>query len=346
MPRTKKAGTTVKKKKKKSTARRARKQYSILEAENQEANKMIEIDETIVALQSGPAGMGESEVQIDDFADVSEERASIISIVKGLEGQVETAFELKDLLEAELDNVRGKLAEESEARAELEVQVESLEAGSALVEQLRADISFAEDERNKLHRLLSEAQPQLEEVTVERDSVVDKLDLTEERTRELEGEKIALEAQVLNLKDKITDTDSLRQEFAEVTEEHKHSCKQVHDLTKSLEVSESSKTTFEKEQTATQKEMQALRKQMDQLREQVTDSRTQSSELSMQLEDQQATNQELMESNSRLENEVQLVNNKYEVTKGELDAFKNALRDIRSEATRTSGRVRQRYFDK
>jgi len=64
------------------------------------------------------------------------------------------------------------------------------------------------------------------------------------------------------------------------------------------------------------------------------------------LEDQQATNRELMESNARLENEVQLVNNKYEVTKGELDAFKNALRDIRSEATRTSGRVRQRYFAK
>ncbi|MHC4494789.1 MAG: hypothetical protein ACYSYM_03085, partial [Planctomycetota bacterium] len=123
MPKTKKAGTTVKKKKKKSTARRARKRYSTLKAENQEANKMIEIDDTIVALQSGPAGMGESEVQINDFADISEERASIISIVKGLEGQVETAFELKDLLEAELDNVRGKLAEESEARAELEVQV-------------------------------------------------------------------------------------------------------------------------------------------------------------------------------------------------------------------------------
>jgi chromosome segregation ATPase len=92
--------------------------------------------------------------------------------------------------------------------------------------------------------------------------------------------------------------------------------------------------------------MQALRKQMDQLREQVTESRTQSSELSMQLEDQQATNRELMESNVRLENEVQMVTNKYEVARGELDAFKNALRDIRSEATRTSGRVRQRYFDK
>ena len=346
MPKSKKAVATVKKKKKKSTARRARKQYSTLEAKNQEAHEMIEIDETIVALQSSPAGMGESGVQINDFADVSEERASIISIVKGLEGQVETAFELKDLLEAELDNVRGKLAEESGARAELEVQVESLEAGSALVEQLRADISFAEEERNKLHGLLSEAQPQLEEVTTERDSVVEKLGLTEERTKELEGEKIALEAQVLNLKDKITDTGSLRREFAEVTEAHRSSRKQMHDLTKSLEASESSKTALERELTVTQQEMQALRKQMDKLREEITNSRTQSSDLGMQLEDQQATNREIMESNARLENEVQMVNNKYEVTKGELDAFKNALRDIRSEATRTSGRVRQRYFDK
>jgi len=39
-----------------------------------------------------------------------------------------------------------------------------------------------------------------------------------------------------------------------------------------------------------------------------------------------------------------MVNINYKATKNELDASKNALRDIRSEATQTSGRVRQRYF--
>jgi hypothetical protein len=39
-----------------------------------------------------------------------------------------------------------------------------------------------------------------------------------------------------------------------------------------------------------------------------------------------------------------MVNIKYEAVKNELDAFKNAIRDIRSEASQTSGRVRQKYL--
>ena len=58
----------------------------------------------------------------------------------------------------------------------------------------------------------------------------------------------------------------------------------------------------------------------------------------------QAANKELMESQSSLENEMKLVKINYESARVELETFKNALRDIRSEAVRTSGRVRQRYF--
>jgi len=39
-----------------------------------------------------------------------------------------------------------------------------------------------------------------------------------------------------------------------------------------------------------------------------------------------------------------MLNINYEAARNELDAFKKALCDIRSEATQTSGRVRQRYF--
>jgi hypothetical protein len=39
-----------------------------------------------------------------------------------------------------------------------------------------------------------------------------------------------------------------------------------------------------------------------------------------------------------------MLNINYETARNELDASKKALRDIRSEATQTSGRVHQRYF--
>ncbi len=337
MAKTKKKKKTVKKKKKaatqkkKTTARKKKNNKSLLES-------------VADAVDSTTAASKESELKIEDFVDVSEERASIISIVKGLEGQVETAFKLKEVLETELDSTQKRLAEELDARSQLEAQVESLQGRAVLAEQLREDISFVEEERNKFANLLAQIQPQLEEVTAERDSLAEQMASTETNVKKLEGKKTALDAQVMNLKDKITDANRLREELAEITEAHRGSHKQVHDLTRRLEASEASKDALERELAGTYQNARTLREEVEKLREKVTGADNRIADLRVQLEDQQATNRELMEINTRLENEIKMVNINYEAAKNELDAFKNAMRDIRSEATRTSGRVRQRHL--
>ena len=286
----------------------------------------------------------QSEIKLEDFADVSQERASIISIVKGLEGQVETAFKLKEVLEAELETVQKKWSEELDARAHLEAQIASLEGQAALAEQLREDISFAEEERNKFANLLAQIQPQLADVTVERDSLVKQLASTETNAKELESEKMALEAQVMNLKDKITDADCLRKELMETTEANRGLREQVHDLTRRLEASETSKDALGRELAGTHQNARTLREEVEDLRKKITGANSRIADLCIQFEDQQTANQELIETNTRLENEIKTTNINYEAARKELDAFKNALRDIRSEATQTSGRVRQRYL--
>jgi len=99
------------------------------------------------------------EVEAENFEGVSEDSASIISIVKDLEEQVETAFNQKEALEAELDETKKRLSEELAARAQLEARVISLEAQVARAEQSREDISFAEEERDKSAKLPAETQP-------------------------------------------------------------------------------------------------------------------------------------------------------------------------------------------
>jgi DNA repair exonuclease SbcCD ATPase subunit len=295
-------------------------------------------------LQTIPFDIEEGTLRMEDFADVSEERTSIISIVKGLEGQVETAFELKKVLEAELDATQKQLSEESEARTQLEIQVTSLEAEAALASQLREDISFAEEERNKYANLLAQTQEQLEGVTAERDSLAEQTASAEVHTKELKDETTALEAKVINLEDRVIDFNRLRGELMEMTEAHKDSREQVHDLTRSLEALEASRDALERELTGAHQNAETLRAERGKLQGKVTVAENRATDLRIQLEDQQAANRELIEINTRLENEIKKVNIKYDTVKKELDAFKNALRDIRSEAARTSGRVRQRYF--
>jgi len=99
------------------------------------------------------------EIEGENFEDVSEDSASIISIVKNLEEQVEAAFNQKEVLEAELDATKKRLSEELAVRAQLEARVISLEAQVARAEHSREDISFAEEDRDKSAKLPAETQP-------------------------------------------------------------------------------------------------------------------------------------------------------------------------------------------
>jgi chromosome segregation ATPase len=118
-----------------------------------------------------------------------------------------------------------------------------------------------------------------------------------------------------------------------------------------LETSEASKVTLERELAGTIQDAQALREQVEELRakveklkDELTGADGRAGDLRTQLEEQQASNRKLIENTTRVENEIKMVNINYEANKNELDAFKNAMRDIRSEASRTSGRVQQKYL--
>jgi chromosome segregation ATPase len=201
-------------------------------------------DAVITAPKTSRSRTGSGTKKSEDFADASEERASIISTVKGLEGQVETVFKLNEILEDQLDTAQKKLSEELATRIQSEVQAaRRLEASEA------------------------------SKVTLE---------------RELSGA--------------IQEAEALREEVEE------------------------------------------LRAEVEKLQDELTGSDGRTTDLRIQLEDQQTSNRKLMETTTRLENEIKMLNINYDANKNELDAFRNAMREIRSEATRTSGRVQQKYL--
>ena len=90
--------------------------------------------------------------------------------------------------------------------------------------------------------------------------------------------------------------------------------------------------------------MTTAQKQGGSLQEKLMAANSRMAEIRAHLEEQQVTNRDIMEANTRLENETKTSKFRYETVKKELDAFKTAMHDIHSEASRSSGRVRQRYF--
>jgi chromosome segregation ATPase len=348
----KKKVSASKTKKKPATAPRKKRSRRPLEeiVAEQLAPAQEELDQLIPSAERGDTGpqasymdFDDSASDIDDFTDVSQERSSIISIVRGFEEQVETAFALKNVLEGELDATQQRLAREVEARSELEAQLELLQTRAALAEHLREDISFIEQERNEFADELATTKLQLEKAVAECDSFAEQVAAAEADVKELKGDKMALEAQIMNLKDKIVDNDSLYKELAETSQAYQHLREQHHDQTRRMDASKDVQEALERELAGTRQNMQAWRAESEALRGKVANAQSRLSDLNIQLKDQQGANRELMGTNARLENESVTARTEYEAARKELNALKMALRDIRSEAKQTSGRVRQKY---
>ncbi|HIJ66792.1 MAG TPA: hypothetical protein HPP87_03105 [Planctomycetes bacterium] len=246
-------------------------------------------------------GIG-SKIKVEDLVDVSEQKAGIISIVRDLEGQVDTAYELKKVLEAELDATRKKLSEESAVRAQLERRIKSAEEQFSLIEQLRQDISFAEQERNRFDDLLARTRQQLKVMTGERDSLAEQTAIAETHIKELNSDKTVLEARLMNLKDRVSDMERMGAELADA------------------------------------------RAEIENLRDKVADAENRAADLHTHLQQQQAMNNDLREIKEYLEKEIKASNAEYKIARNELDSFKKAICDIRSEATETNGRIRHRYL--
>ena len=148
--------------------------------------------------QVGGAGQGK------DY-ELSEGASNIIAAVEDLHGEIEAACDLKEAFEADLAAMQKKLSEGKAIRAHLEARMSLLEEKAALADELRQDISFVEEEQNKTFRRLRDVTSELERVIKERDGLEEQETASETRVKELEGERVRLEVQILGLKERLAE---------------------------------------------------------------------------------------------------------------------------------------------
>ncbi len=156
----------------------------------------------------GGTGQDEGTGKVGDYEE-SEESGHFASMVKDLHGDIDAAYVLKRALEADLAATQQKLTEEEALRAELEARANMLEAKAALADELREDVSFVEEEQNKTFRRLKEVTSELDQVGKERDGLAEQKAIYVARVRELQSQRFDLEAQVLDLRERLAEMVSL-----------------------------------------------------------------------------------------------------------------------------------------
>ncbi|MHC4695771.1 MAG: hypothetical protein ACYTFA_03395, partial [Planctomycetota bacterium] len=205
------------------------------------------------------------------------------------------------------------------------------------------DISFVEEERNETARRLEKVTSQLEEITEERDRLADQTVADETRIREVQNEKLALEAKVLNLEETVAEMDRLRGELAEAAENAQLLEESVRGVKGRLEATETSKDALELELATTREIVRGQNDHIEELKEKLATTQAELAALHAKLDRQEIDTVNLQETNKRAEREIKTLNSRVESVKKELDLSKKALREIRSAAVRTTGRVRERY---
>lgn len=280
---------------------------------------------------------------LDDFQDASKESQNIIQIVESLERQLDDSFEIRDALAADLEKARATLSKEMVAHRELEERLKLREAEAALVDPLRDELSFIEQERNETARNLKTTGDVLDRTTSERDALADKVAAAEDRIGELEGAKVDLEAQVLNLEERVYELGEVRKELEQRNAQCDELARRLRDTTVQLEATETSKKALELDLATNKKIVAELREEAKALRQEVAHMEAESLDLREHLEEQQVENVDLRARNKRLEQELKSQIAKHKATTAELEASRKALHDVRTAATRTGKRIESRY---
>lgn len=282
-------------------------------------------------------------VAADNDNEVLHETSGIISMVKGLEEQVEMAFMLKEVLEQDLETTQRRLEDELAKRAQLEVEIETLQVRVGQVAQLREDVSFVELERTRLAEKLAEIEPLLAQTTEARDALEEQLAAAQAKIKGLETDKVNLEGRVMNLKDKLVNTDRLHEELEDLGKSYQTLREHMHEQENRLEAVQDAKEAMQRELTGAHGNARGLRADNEEMREKLSSAHGRTTDLQIALDDERATNRTLVETNTRLESDLKRVTVDHDAACKELEAFKRAMRDIRTEADQTSGRVRRRY---
>jgi chromosome segregation ATPase len=250
--------------------------------------------------ESGNIEDSESD-SLSPAADVSQERADILSIVRSLERQTSTSTKLRDVLEDDVDSLQKKLSKETDARAQLEEKLRSLETGTGTTAQLRQENASLKNERDRLATLLEEIRPHLESVTEGRDSLSEEMTFAQKRARELASKKADLETQVKRLQEKVADSERLRAEVTKITDEHQVSAEQVRRLMDRLEEANKVRDTLEADLAESHEAVCNMRKEMEELRDDGTGDGSQASNLRNQLI---AQSTELAAANEKIQQET------------------------------------------
>jgi chromosome segregation ATPase len=136
-------------------------------------------------------------------AEEAEGDKRISTMVKGLRGDIDAAYVLKKALETDLVETQKRLSEEEAARRQFESRAGILEAKATLADQLRHDISFVEEEQNRTFRRLEDVTSQLKRVTEERNKFAGASKARDGRIAELLRQRFELEADVVELKERL-----------------------------------------------------------------------------------------------------------------------------------------------
>lgn len=273
----------------------------------------------------------------ENFDEMSEDSVDIISIVRELERELDSAFDLKESLETELSNAQEALNEESSARKELEAQVELLEAQADLAAQLKEEIVFIKEDRNVLSRRLGEANNKMERALADYDMISEQLAAAETNIKSLQREKVDLEAQVVNLKDKVRD-------LADITEANRNHEAKNRELSSKLKATEIAKNSLELELTKIAEIGRGLREENDNLRKGLSAANIELTNLRTSFQELEDEKHEILVEKGRVESELSSLASKYEASTKVLDAAKKSLKDIRSAALRTTEHFKDRYY--
>lgn len=267
---------------------------------------------------------------------------NILTLVENLHGELDAAYDARELLEADFQEMKNHLYEQKAVRTELEARIKLLGAQSALVDHLREELSIVEEQRDSAKRRLDHTNSILDQTRQERDQLSQKCESQAAHYDELMKKKVELESKLVRLEVQVAESDRLRTELAETRHGSQLLDKKNKDLNSQLEALEISKNAMELDVLTSHEAFNNLANENNELKEQLAEAKDEQMELQATIDKQQADQIILLDASRRVQRESKVILSRYNSLKRELELGKKALGEICTTRTNTTNNPRKR----
>ena len=275
---------------------------------------------------------------------LDDEASSVFEVIHDLEGQLDSAFAVKEALEKDLEGEKEKTAALSLENAKLKERVTFLESCEKLVDEVQAELDFLNEDKSSSVIAIQQLESKLESLTEEKNGLAKELSATKIAFEGMKRKAVKLQSEVSRLEEKTATMEKLKKELDDNKLEICRANEQIQDIESQLFETSCTKDAFDVDLQSAQKVIEDLQEEIEELKSLRESLKMENLTLKSKLRIAENEKERLSQKNQESERKLSKALEEKDSLQNELSQSKQAFMNVHAALEETKQKAKKRYY--